>query len=317
MTCPADDVRGLHLVWILGELQPALGPTEIRGWLDQALAKWTAPTPLRARALNAAGMAALMQGEDRAARDYFTACIQIARACGDKLLLADALMRMSLQINTMTELDARERLEQSNGYLAEGIRVARETGHRPSIIIGLALLADNLIQLGRPAEARQLANEGYALSRETVHMNSTCHIIKVLAQCAICDADWSAARAYLEQMHAIARTLSHYVFLYHCLWYKAWVARETGEETLAMRLLEESQTYRRQAHVDVSRTDTQAPGVQAGRSLQLQGDAARALPGIARGHRAVSRAELQRRPVAGSEFHGGAVAQPGRSRRRG
>ena len=278
LSTPPQDERGLRLVWALEAIWFDHGHlTEGSAWLSRALAKWTSPTPLRARALNTAGLLNLMQGNDGAAQDQLAECIRLARAVDDKLVLFDALARMASVTDAQAGVNKSELMEQAYGYVTESLRIAREIGHRCGIANGLCLMGTYMLHRSQPAEARRLVEESLGLHAEMGDKPGVAGALSLLARCAIFESDWTSARSYLERSVAITRENNLVTSVATHLLTLGWVVREQGDYALAVRLLEECEGLNRQAGFPRVSGLTRICLAHLGRALQLQGNTGRAL----------------------------------------
>ena len=283
LSTAVEDERGLHLVWALETIWSGRGHfTEGYTWLSQALAKWTAPTLLRARALNVAGFLAAVQGEYTTARAALSESVRLSRDLGDRLTLADALTRLA-STGRQLALEAPAGpayLEEAQGYLVEALSVAREAGFQPSVAYALQYLGSLAVMRAEPERARLLVEEAMAIFQQRGggdQMGLAC-TWAMLSNYARYVKDWDLARKCVERCVAIARETGNRYWLATFLLNLGLVEREQGNYALATRLFEECQALAQQ----LRRLNALPIGsvsrvlIELGRTAQLQGDLARA-----------------------------------------
>jgi tetratricopeptide (TPR) repeat protein len=272
LSLPAQDERGLRLAWGLEHLWTSRGRlAEGAAWLSRALARWTAPTASRALALNTAGLLNHIRGERGAAVEQLDECVRIARQVDDKVLLCDALLRLSGATVAHFGAGKPEVEDRAYAFQAESLRVAREAGAWLSAGFALESMAVHLFRRGQPAAARRLAAEGLALHTQQDFQQGILSGLETLARCAAIESDWAAARSHLEQAVAVAREANLDFMLPSAMEFLGQVAQEQGDTAQAARLLEDALRMSRQLGIPHGHCLT-----RLGRAWHLQGEVERA-----------------------------------------
>jgi predicted ATPase/DNA-binding CsgD family transcriptional regulator len=134
------------------EQQGHLG--EIREWLERLLARSDdVPPGVRAKALIEAGALALRQADFARVRTLCEPALELARAVGDSVAMAEALQHLGKTARHQGDF------EQAVAYLSEAValcRRAQDEGFASGMLQGLALAVE---QRGDPAQARRLFAE--------------------------------------------------------------------------------------------------------------------------------------------------------------
>ncbi|HYW87260.1 MAG TPA: tetratricopeptide repeat protein [Chloroflexota bacterium] len=146
----------LHRFWLLrGRL------TEARDWLDRALPRSKdLATDVRAKALNAAGVLAGMQGDHRTAEKFFLESFELWQQRGDSIRMAVAMGNLGLAAQDRQDVTQALRcFQQAQALYAAG-------GDRRGIAVALGSRAQLARHQGSPAEAIPLLEQALALFRE-------------------------------------------------------------------------------------------------------------------------------------------------------
>lgn len=133
--------------------------TEGRGWLEGALSRrGEAPAPVRAKALKAAAILVLRQGDHRLARGLLEEALALYRDLGDERWVARMLANLgSVAIH---EGD----YERATGLFEETIPLFRAAGDDRALAVTLSNLASIAKVGGDDARARELGEEGLAVA---------------------------------------------------------------------------------------------------------------------------------------------------------
>jgi DNA-binding CsgD family transcriptional regulator/tetratricopeptide (TPR) repeat protein len=152
-----DPPLGLRLAACLWQFwRVRLYLAEGRHWLERLLARTPEPSPVRARALVAAGTLADWQFDPGVARDRYAAGLDLARALCDRRLVGETL-RLLGSLTAFRFGDHRQAL----ALFAEGLELSRAVGDRRCVGI-------NLMQQGRLATAEGEYRRARALLDESV-----------------------------------------------------------------------------------------------------------------------------------------------------
>ncbi len=207
---------------------------EGRRWLEEALAAGgRAPSTVRAKALNGAGVLAHYQGDYVQARALCTDAIDLYRRAGDERGVASALCGLALAARTAGDyatarstfeeaLEIFERIDDRQGIartlgrlglaafysgddetfgrLAEqSLAGFRELEDAEGIGLGLLHLGLAALSQGEPARARPLLEESLAISRELGDRRTIAKAVCFLGDAASGRHDYEAARPLYEE----------------------------------------------------------------------------------------------------------------------
>jgi tetratricopeptide (TPR) repeat protein len=134
---------------------------EGREWLEKVLSlPGPQSPPLRARALNGAGVLARGQGDFEKASTFLTECLEIQRSLQDKNGIANVLN--SLGILSHSQGDHAKAID----HYQESLKYRREIGDTRGIAASLHNLSMIYQEKGEFAQAEELLNESLTLSLE-------------------------------------------------------------------------------------------------------------------------------------------------------
>jgi predicted ATPase/DNA-binding CsgD family transcriptional regulator len=191
-------------------------------------------TPVRAKALLAAGTLAALQGD----------FAQAEALCGESLALFRALGYHRGSALTLTTLGY-DALHQSDyaaarPLLEEAERLYREVEDKDGIALALGHLATLLLFQGEYDRARTLLEEAVVLSREGGDSWSIANALLLVARAMFCQGDLTRAQAPLEESLALARQEGYKEYIAYALWISGQVALLQGDQAAARSLFEES-----------------------------------------------------------------------------
>lgn len=152
---------GLRLAGALVRFWSARGlMAEGRQWLEEALGRADGVTPtIRAKAVFAAGYAALGLGDFAGAEQHFQRCLALARDLGDERLEGAALAQLGWLAM------ATEREEEARSNAVSALRLASAHGDKVAASGALNVLAE-LASTDQNGKATELYEQGLALRRE-------------------------------------------------------------------------------------------------------------------------------------------------------
>jgi predicted ATPase/DNA-binding SARP family transcriptional activator len=182
--------------------------SEGRGWLEGALAhpQASAPTPVRARALNGAGVIAFRLGDGDAALRFYEETLTLRRQLGLRREIAGVLN------NIATVLSNRSEFETARTHLEEAIVINREMGNRVWEAIALNNLGSLHNRLSNDSEAFEYYRLALAINREVGnHAEEICNLIN-MGNIALLQGDRAEARRLYEEARAINREVGN------CIW---------------------------------------------------------------------------------------------------
>ncbi|HLX57584.1 MAG TPA: tetratricopeptide repeat protein, partial [Ktedonobacteraceae bacterium] len=204
-------------------------------WLERALAADPGvAAPVRAKALNAAGMLAYLQDNHGWAEQLCRESLALFRQIGDKRGIASSLIRLGQVAK------ARRNYAAARALLEESLALSKEVDDKGSIADALLLLARAAINQGEYSRARSLLEEGLALSREMGDKWGTAMALYHLARAVFSQGDLAEAHKLLEESLAIHRELGYKEGVAYALRLTGQLAFQQSDDTTARPLLEES-----------------------------------------------------------------------------
>lgn len=226
----------LRLTGALARLWTTRGHlSEGRRWLDEALASGSKLFPeVKAKALNAAGALAWMQGDHEAARSNYQEALSLRRGLGDRPGIAATLANLGIVAYSKGEYGtARERYEES-------LKIWRETGDRP----GLARSLDNLGNLAQEEGDYELAQKLYMesleISRQLKDKWLVARSLNNLGEVALLQGDFPAARMRFQEDLEVSRELGDRWVIGRALNNCAEIDRLEGDLPSSRSLFEQS-----------------------------------------------------------------------------
>ncbi len=170
-------------------------------WLEQALAMEDPHTPLaiRAYALRAAGVMAMMLSLYERADAHLLAGLQLAQRLENDVIVASALNNLG------TLRKDQGQFEEALAYFDQSIGI--QPPH--TLKFPWQNKADTLMRLGRFDEAKLLYEKAMALNREIGDGEGLAHTLRGLAQVALLNGDADTAEPLLRENEAICHTLQH------------------------------------------------------------------------------------------------------------
>jgi non-specific serine/threonine protein kinase len=186
--------------------------TEGREWLMRALAAGEeVTTPVRARALNTAGMAALFQGEYEESGALLTESLELFRNLGSKHGVASALTYLGYM--AAGEMDA----SRTRQLLDEASLLLPHLTH-PSVTAYLvSFLGVGHASLGDSESAIGFLEEGTALFRKLEDSRGTRQCLTMLGITLLEVGDLPRARATFRESIQLSRRSRDVLVLYFCL----------------------------------------------------------------------------------------------------
>jgi non-specific serine/threonine protein kinase len=227
---------GLRICWAVVRFWDTRGfLSEGRGWLMGALARAQAPTPARAKALNAAAFLALLQGDFVATRTTLDEALAVAEAAGDGFSRALAVQMLGAATTALGDLDAAAALlEQPLPTLAE---VGHETHYYVLNYASLFWRAELALARGEGARWASLLAQGLTLAEARGDSWSRAHSLAALAHVAAVQGEYERATALRQQSLGLRQELRDRRGISDCLEGLAWVASAEGRVDRAARLL--------------------------------------------------------------------------------
>lgn len=209
--------------------------SEGRRWLEEALGSGTEPAPsVRAKALNAAGALAWMQGDHDAAISKYEEALALRRGLGDPAGIAATLANLGIVSYTQGQYsEARSRYEES-------LKIWREIGDPHGVARSLDNLGNLAQEQGDYLEAQRLYEESLEISRRLQDKWLTARSLNNLGEVALLKGDLVLARKTFDEDLELSRELGDKWVIGRALNNRAEIDRLQGDLTVAKKLFEQS-----------------------------------------------------------------------------
>jgi predicted ATPase/DNA-binding SARP family transcriptional activator len=259
------DGVGLQLAGALANFWRTRGYlSEGRAYLAETLGRpgAAAPTPVRSRALDGAGMLACDQGDYGTAKALYEESLAIRRELGDRPGIANSLHNLGLVANFQEDYAA------SRALYEESLAIRREMEDRQGIASSLNNLGNMAYAVGDYGTATLLLQESLAISREIGHRWWEALALNNLGLVAKIQGDYGTAKGLHEESLAFRRKLGDRPGIATSLNDLGNVAYAVGDYGTAKALYEESLAIRR----ELGRLGIGAPLSGLGNIARAQGD---------------------------------------------
>jgi predicted ATPase/Tfp pilus assembly protein PilF len=214
--------------------------TEGRSWLERALEKgMSAPAPVRAKALNGAGVLALRQGDYETAQALLQESLAIRQALGDQLGIASSLNNLGNVAWVQGDY------ERAKALYEESLTIYRTLGNQCGVASSLTNLGNIAWSRGDHEEARALYEESLTIFRKLGSQWGIASSLNSLGAVALVQGNYERAKMLLEESLAIYRALGDQWGIAFSLNNLGNLALMQGDYERAKMLLEESLTIRR------------------------------------------------------------------------
>lgn len=216
----------LHLFWRThGHL------SEGRGWLEGALTlARTAPEPMRAKAINRAGIFAWAQGDYATAKNFWEQSLTLYRNLSDKQGTAKVLNNLAMLADVQRLWpEAAQRYE-------EALAAYRQAGDQANVAAVLGNLGKNATAQGDYQTAERLCKESLTIRRHLGDSMAVATVLYSLAEIAYRQGDFAAARAQWEESLRLRQNLGDTAGIASSLSGLVFVAGATGDFVRAARL---------------------------------------------------------------------------------
>ncbi len=229
----ADDLHlGLRLagaMYRFWNLRGHLG--EARQWLDRALPlSLDQPAIVRAKALNASGVLAGMQGDDERAEACFAESLALWRMIGDTTRVAAAVGNLGQVAQN------RHDLEHALACFRESEELYELSGDQRGIAVSLGSRARLERQQGRHREAVPLFERSVTLFRELGDARSLANSLANLGHSALAVGNVQRSTAYFTESLELRQALGNTLGIAECLEGFAALASAAGRPRRAARL---------------------------------------------------------------------------------
>lgn len=235
----------LYRFWMLrGHL------SEARQWLEQALPRSDGlPLPIRARALNAAGVLAGMQDDNDAAEAWFESSLALWREIGDQARMASAVGNLGLVAQN------RHDVQRALACFEEAQELYTAAGDQHGIATSIGCRARVARQQGKNREAHALFDQTVQLFRELGDDFLLANSYANLGHTSLAMGNLDAAAASFRQSLELRQALGNKVGVAECLEGFAAVAGAAGQARRAARLYGAADALRELTGTPVSTTD--------------------------------------------------------------
>lgn len=209
--------------------------SEGRRWLEEALASGTEPAPaVRAKALNAAGALAWMQGDHNAAITKYEEALALRRSLADPAGIAATLANLGIVSYSQGQYaEARSRYEES-------LKIWREIGDSQGIARSLDNLGNLAQEEGDYVEAQRLYEESLDISRRLQDKWLIARSLNNLGEVALLRGDLRRARETFDEDLELSKELGDKWVMGRALNNCAEIDRMQGNLGAAKKLFEQS-----------------------------------------------------------------------------
>jgi predicted ATPase/serine/threonine protein kinase/DNA-binding CsgD family transcriptional regulator len=229
-------------LWLAGALlafwRASNQDREGRSWCEQVLAQagTQARTAARAKALMAAGIMTLFQGDLPEAQRLLEESISIGREVGTagKRNLAHALAALTHVSLLQGNLGAVRELGE------ESVRLFQEVGEAWGSALALNFLGRATLELDGPVAAGPLLEESVALFRIIGDRQRLALPLNALGLVALRQGDYAGARAHFEEALAVARATGDEQYIAEALAHLGTVALRVGDYQHSVALYQQS-----------------------------------------------------------------------------
>jgi non-specific serine/threonine protein kinase len=219
-------------------LSAALGPLwrrrglyqEGRSWLERALALPDGPPPARTAALTTLSRLLIVLGAYALAREGSHEALTLARAAGDRVPLARALIEHGIAADRLGHL------EEASGALGEALTIFQEAGSAMGIAEALDHLGTSAWQSGDVNRFAALAEESLALRQQ---MRDDLGIIASLDRLSLAAkerGELARQAALASEIVSMTQRVDDPLLIASTLWTAASIAGERGQALLSARL---------------------------------------------------------------------------------
>jgi non-specific serine/threonine protein kinase len=228
-----DVALGLRLAGALNRFWMLRGHLdEARQWMDRALPAGGDLAPeIRAKALNAAGVLAGLQGDGAAAETFFRESLALWESLGDEIRMAAAMGNLGLVAQDRHDVNgALEWFIQAEALYAAG-------GDRRGVAVSLGSRAHLARQQGQTQEALELFDKALRLFREVADPRGTANCLANLGFAMVALRRPAHSSRYFGEALQLRRSLGTTVGIAECLEGFAAVAAAKRRGRRAARLL--------------------------------------------------------------------------------
>ncbi len=246
-----DPEPGLRLAGALGLFWDVRGYyREARQWLEEMLANAVStPGPIRAKALNWAGVMVYRQGDYRRVKALSEEALTLCRAHSDRRGAALALH----YLGHIAQVD--RDFEQAAKLLQESVDLFRENGDKWGLAYSLNCLGDVARNQGANERAGALLEEAVALWRDLHHLWGMAMSLQNLGHVVLRQGDFRRAKEMFAEGLANARAVEAKPVVIYCIAGLAGATAGEGRLQHAARLFGASQALFKAAGVSLEPAD--------------------------------------------------------------
>jgi predicted ATPase/DNA-binding CsgD family transcriptional regulator len=235
----------LHRFWMQ---RGRLG--EARDWFDRALPRSEGlSTEVRAKALNAAGVMAGMQGDLTAAEAFFGESFRLWEAAGNHVRMAAAMGNLGL-----TAQD-RHDVQRALSCFLQAQELYAKGGDRRGIAVSLGSRAHLARQEGDIHAAVSLLEEALGLFRDVGDPRGSANALAHLGQALVALRQWRQAVPYFREALELRRSLGNVLGIAECLEGFAAAAAASRQARRAARLLGAAASLRETTGAPLPKTE--------------------------------------------------------------
>jgi predicted ATPase/DNA-binding CsgD family transcriptional regulator len=244
-------VVGLRLAGALNRFWMLRGHlSEARQWLERALPRsLKAPAEVRAKALNAAGVLAGLQGDNVAAEVFFRESFHLWEAVGNLNRMAAAIGNIGLAAQD------RQDTEQAKRCFHEAERLYTAGGDRRGVAVSIGSRAHLARQEGHTQEAVELLQAALAVFREVGDPRGAANSLANLGHALVALGEPGRSADYFREALEIRRSLGNTLGIAECLEGFAATAAAVRQARRAARLLGAAATLREITGAPLPTTD--------------------------------------------------------------
>ena len=228
-----DGELSLHLAVALGDLWAVRGSVhEGRRWLQDARVLGVDSSALlRAKALAAEGLLAMLQGDYLQARTLMQEGLALAEALHDRELMGRILTRLGAVAALQGDASDAQTL------LERGLALSREASDPRDVVFALVELGRTFVLLEDLERAEAAVTEGLNLARGTGSTQAIAFALTNFAQLKLRRRDYTAAAGLATEALRLARTMESRFAIKYVVGIAALVSGHHGDVERAVRLL--------------------------------------------------------------------------------
>jgi len=228
-----DGELSLHLAVALGDLWAVRGSVhEGRRWLQDARVLGVDSSALlRAKALAAEGLLAMLQGDYLQARTLMQEGLALAEALHDRELMGRILTRLGAVAALQGDASDAQTL------LERGLALSREASDPRDVVFALVELGRTFVLLEDLERAEAAVTEGLNLARGTGSTQAIAFALTNFAQLKLRRRDYPAAAGLATEALRLARTMESRFAIKYVVGIAALVSGHHGDVERAVRLL--------------------------------------------------------------------------------